>query len=117
MAFVLHHPYQTGRKLASSPEVGRCSSIGEVAASVVASTREASIKEAYSCLATVGCTLVVAAFLAAAGFVHRLRDLRVLRQVACWVALPDYCFLGYMVLVITGCILASGTMLTTVHHP
>ena len=117
MAFVLHHPYQMGRKLASSPVVGRCSSIGEVAASVVASTREASVEEACSCLAAVECTLVVGAFLAAAAFVHRLRDLLVLHQVAYWVALLDYRFLGYMVLVITGYTLASGTRLTTVHHP
>ena len=113
MAFVhRHHSYQMGRKLASSLEVVPCSSIGEVAASVVA-----SIGEACSCLAIVECTLVAVAFQVAAGFVRRLLDLQVLRQVACLVAHHYYRFLDYKVLVTRGYTVASGIRLETVRYP
>ena len=118
MAYVhRHHSYRMGRKLASSLEVVPCSSIVEVAASVVASTGEASIEEACSCLAIVECTLVAVAFQVAAGFVRRLLDLRVLRQVACLVAHHYYCFLDYKVLVTRGYTVASGIRLETVRYP
>ena len=113
MAFVhRHHSYQMGRKLASSLEVVPCSSIGEVAASVVASTGEAC-----SCLAIVEYTLVAVAFQVAAGFVRRLLDLQVLRQVACLVAHHYYRFLDYKVLVTRGYTVASGIRLETVRYP
>lgn len=84
---------------------------------MVASTIQvAFVMEACSYLAIVECTLVVIALVASAGFVRHLLDLRVLHQVACWVVHPDYCFLGYMEVVITGYILAFGIERATGHH-